>query len=248
MQCLFQVKQKLLPLMAIGHHVEEICRKSIWSVALGFNFNFQISPFSREKILHVSKGRFNWLLLFRLLKASMIARLWTWYFSRTKILFVLWPCDIQFASTHYANPTLRTMGCSGKLSSSHKKMSSEKENTQHNNFTNIEALNSESRKESHVREKELGPRTEETKKDEDEEEEQAWRYHILNNRTCKMWIPMLIFDYGGILRFVKVCHPGKYWSVKRKEKHLENPPDKKINPPLVADQRFAVVQSEICLI
>ena len=137
----------------------EICRKSIWSVALGFNFNFQISPFSREKILHVPKGKFNWLLLFRLLKASMIARLWTWYFSRTKILFVLWPCDIQFASTHYANPTLRTMGCSGKLSSSHKKMSSEKENTQHNNFTNIEALNwgrRKKRKRSHaVREEEL---------------------------------------------------------------------------------------------
>ena len=239
--------------MAIGHHVGEICRKSIWSVALGFNFNFQISPFSREKISHVPQGKFNWLLLFRLLKASMIARLWTWYFSRTKILFVLWPCDIQFASTHYANPTLRTMGCSGKLSSSHKKMSSEKENTQHNNFTNIEALNwgrRKKRKRSHaVREEELVQRrpTEKTNKEEDEEEEQAGRYHISNNRTCKMWIPILIFDYGGILRFVKVCHPGTYWSVKRKEKHLENPPDKKINPPLVADQRFAVVQSEICL-
>ena len=139
----------------------------------------------------------------------MIARLWTWYFSRTKILFVLWPCDIQFASTHYANPTLRTMGCSGKLSSSHKKMSSEKENTQHNNLTNIEALNwgrRKKRKRSHaVREKKLVQRrpTEKTNKDEDEEEEQAGRYHIMNNRACKMWIPILIFDYGGILRLWK---------------------------------------------
>ena len=233
--------------MAIGHHVVEICRKSIWSVALGFNFNFQISPFSREKILQVPKGKFNWLLLFRLLKASMIARLWTWYFSRTKILFVLWPCDIQFASTHYANPTLRTMGCSGKLSSSHKKMSSEKENTQHNNFTNIEALNWESRKESHVREKELWPRTEETKKDEDEEEEQAGRYIFWTIGLAKCGYHVNIWLWWHFA-FVKVYHPGIYWSVKRKEKHLENPPDKKINPPLVADQRFAVVQSEICLI
>ena len=58
-----------------------------------------------------------------------------------QILFVLWPCDIQFASTHYANPTLRTMGCSGKLSSFHKNMSSEKENTQHNGFTINQVLN-----------------------------------------------------------------------------------------------------------
>ena len=143
--------------------------KSVWSVALGFNFNFQISPFRREKTLHVPKGKFNWLLLFRLLKASMIARLWTWHFSGTKILFVLWPCDIQFASTHYANPTLRTMGCSGKLSSSHKNMSSEKEKTQHNGFIINQVLNWERRKESHVREKELGPRTEKTNKEEDEE-------------------------------------------------------------------------------
>ena len=35
---------------------------------------------------------------------------------------------------------------------------------------------------------------------------------------------------------------------EEKEKHLENPPDKKIHSPLVTDQCFAVIQSEIRLI
>ena len=35
---------------------------------------------------------------------------------------------------------------------------------------------------------------------------------------------------------------------EEKEKHLEHPPDKKIHSPLVADQRFAVIQSKIDLI
>ena len=35
---------------------------------------------------------------------------------------------------------------------------------------------------------------------------------------------------------------------EEKEKHLEHPPDKKINSPLVADQRLAVIQPKIDLI
>ena len=129
-----QLIKVLLPLMVIDHHVGEIFAVNLFN-QLHWDSTFKLA-LSAERKQYICRTSF---------MPFTKRRQWLQSYDHgilvEQILFVLWPCDIQFASTHYANPTLRTMGCSGKLSSSHKNTSSEKENTQHNGFTINQVLN-----------------------------------------------------------------------------------------------------------